>query len=145
FESAEYARSLDAVAQRLGVNTDHAKPSGRDRVLIRGLEQLGWHHGLLPRDVRGCTQDDACGYCGFGCRRSAKQSTLITYLQDAAARGTRIVVDCDVRRVTLERGMATGVEVRAGGYAVGVGAKTGVVAAGSVHSAYLLHRLCVRV
>jgi len=144
FESAEYARSLAAVAQRLGVNTDHAKPSARDRVLIRGLEQLGWHHGLLPRDVRGCTQDDACGYCGFGCRCSAKQSTLITYLQDAAARGTRIVVDCDVRRVTLERGMATGVEARAGRYAVRVHAKTVVLAAGSVHSPALLLRSGVR-
>ncbi len=144
FESAEYARSLDAVAQRLGVNTDHAKPSRRDQVLIRGLEQLGWHHGLLPRDVRGCTQDDACGYCGFGCRRGAKQSTLITYLQDAAARGARIVVDCDVRRVTIERGTATGVAARVGEHRVSVRAKTVIVAAGSVHSPALLLRSGVR-
>src|SRR5881397_3586212 len=114
FEGAEFTRSLEAVARRLGVNTDHARPSGRDQVLIRGLEQLGWHHGLLPRDVRGCSQDDSCGYCGMGCRRGAKQSTLITYLQDAAARGARIVVECQVRRVTIERGSATGVEARAG-------------------------------
>jgi choline dehydrogenase-like flavoprotein len=140
FESVEYSRSLDAVAQRLGVNTDHAKPSGRDQVLIRGLEQLGWHHGLLPRDVRGCTQDDGCGYCGFGCRRGAKQSTLITYLQDAAELGARIVVDCDVRRVVIERGVATGVEARVGKHLVRVRAKTVIVAAGSVHSPALLLR-----
>ncbi|HUC40009.1 MAG TPA: GMC family oxidoreductase N-terminal domain-containing protein, partial [Gemmatimonadales bacterium] len=114
FESAEFTRSIAAVATRLGVNTEHAKPSGRDQVLVRGLDQLGWHHGLLPRDVRGCSQDDSCGYCGMGCRRGAKQSTLITYLQDAAAQGARIVVDCQVRRVTTERGSATGVEARAG-------------------------------
>ena len=144
FESAEYARSLDAVAQRLGVNTDHAKPSGRDRVLIRGLEQLGWHHALLPRDVRGCTQDDACGYCGFGCRRSAKQSTLITYLQDAAARGARIVVDCDVRCVIIERGTASGVAARVGKHVVSVRAKAVILAAGSVNSPALLLRSGVR-
>ncbi len=144
FTSAEFTRSLDAVAERLGVNTAHANPSGRDRVLIRGLEQLRWHHGLLPRDVRGCTQDDACGYCGFGCRRSAKQSTLITYLQDAVARGARIVVDCDVRRVVSERGVATGVEARVKQHRVTVCAKGVVVAGGAIHSPALLLRSGIR-
>jgi long-chain-alcohol oxidase len=140
FTSAEFTHALDAVAQRLGVNTTHATPSARDRVLIRGLEQMGWHHGLLPRDVRGCPQDDGCGYCGFGCRRDAKQSTLITYLQDAAARGARFVVDCDVRRVTLERGFATGVVARVAGHNLTVRARSIVVAAGSIHSPALLLR-----
>ncbi len=144
FETAEYTCALDAVARRLGVNTDHAKPSGRDQVLIRGLEQLRWHHGLLPRDVRGCPQDDACGYCGMGCRRGAKQSTLITYLQDAAALGARIVVGCDVRRVVIERGVARGVEAEVGSHALNVQAKAVVVAAGAVHSPALLLRSGVR-
>ncbi|HLZ46241.1 MAG TPA: GMC family oxidoreductase [Gemmatimonadales bacterium] len=140
FESAEFTRSLDAVAHRLGVNTEQAKPSGRDQILIRGLEQLGWHHGVLPRDVRGCSQDDSCGYCGMGCRRGAKQSTLITYLQDAAARGARVVVNCDVRRVLLERGTASGVEARVDNHTVTVRARAVVVAAGSIHSPALLLR-----
>jgi choline dehydrogenase-like flavoprotein len=144
FESAEYTRSLAAVAARLGVNTDHARPSGRDQILIRGLNQLHWHHGLLPRDVRGCSQDDSCGYCGMGCRRAAKQSTLITYLQDAAAGGARIVVDCEVRRVVTSAGTATGVEARVGRHTLTVRAKTVVVAAGSVHSPALLLRSGVR-
>ncbi|HET8713169.1 MAG TPA: GMC family oxidoreductase N-terminal domain-containing protein [Gemmatimonadales bacterium] len=144
FESKEFNVSLHKVGNRIGVNTDHAKPSGRDRVLIRGLEQLGWHHGLLPRDVRGCTQDDSCGYCGFGCRRGAKQSTLITYLQDAANHGARMVVNCDVRRVLIERGTATGVEAQVGRFALTVRAKTVVVAGGSIHSPALLLRSGVR-
>jgi len=140
FETAEYTRSIETVAERLGVNTDQARPSGRDQILIRGLERLGWHHGLLPRDVRGCPQDDGCGYCGMGCRRGAKQSTLITYLQDAAARGARVVVNCDVQRVTIERGTATGVAARVGNYALTVRAKSVVVAAGSIHSPAVLLR-----
>ena len=144
FESAEFTRALDAVARRLGVNTDHAKPSGRDQVLIRGLEQLRWHHGILPRDVRDCPQDDACGYCGMGCRRGAKQSTLITYLQDAAAQGARIVVGCDVRRVLIDRSAASGVEARVGTYTINIRAKAVVVAAGAVHSPALLLRSGVR-
>jgi choline dehydrogenase-like flavoprotein len=144
FEREEFTQASDAVARRIGVNTDHASPSGRDRVLIRGLERLGWHHGLLPRAVRGCSQDDSCGYCGFGCRRGAKQSTLITYLQDAADRGARIVVNCDVRHVAIDRGTATGVEARVGRFAVSVHAKAVVIAAGSVHSPALLLRSGVR-
>ena len=140
FTSTEFTRSLDAVSQRIAVNTAHASPSGRDRVLIRGLEQLQWHHGLLPRDVRGCTQDDSCGYCGFGCRRGAKQSTLITYLQDATQRGARVVVDCHVRRVMIERGMAAGVEATSGIHRVTVRAKAVVVAGGAIHSPALLLR-----
>ena len=144
FTSAEFTRSLDAVARRLGVNTDHAAPSGRDRVLIRGLERLGWHHGLLPRNVRGCTQDDSCGYCGYGCRVAAKQSTLVTYLPDAVARGARVVVDCDVRRVVIVGGRATGVEARVHGHALTVRAGAVVVACGSIHSPTLLLRSGVR-
>jgi long-chain-alcohol oxidase len=140
FRDEAFTQSLDAVAARIGVNTAHAAPSGRDRVLIRGLERLGWHHGVLPRNVRGCAQDDACGYCGFGCRRGAKQSSLVTFLADAAARGARIVVDCDVRRVTRENGRVTGVEARAGSHTLRVKAAAVVVAGGSIHSPALLFR-----
>jgi choline dehydrogenase-like flavoprotein len=140
FTSAEFTRSLDAVAQRINTNTTHASPSGRDRVLIRGLERLGWHHGLLPRNVRGCTQDDSCGYCGMGCRRGAKQSTLVTYLADAAARGACMVVNCDVRRVIIERGAAAGVEASVGSHTLRVRAAAVVVAGGSIHSPALLLR-----
>ena len=140
FTGTEFTRSLDTAAHRIGVNTDHAAPSGRDRVLIRGLDRLGWHHGLLPRNVRGCTQDDACGYCGYGCRIAAKQSTLVTYLPDAVAHGARIVVDCDVQRVVIAGGRATGVEARVRGHALTVRAQAVVVACGSIHSPALLLR-----
>ncbi len=148
FASREYTDSVDAAARRINANTGHSAPSGRDRVLVRGLERLGWHHGLLPRDVRGCPQDDECGYCGMGCRRAAKQSTLITYLQDAFERGARIVVHSDARRVIIERGRAVGVEAlvsEAGPDArrpvsLVVRAKAVVVACGAIHSPALLQR-----
>ncbi len=144
FAGPEFTASLDAVARRIGVNTAHATPSGRDRTLIRGLERLGWHHALLPRDVRGCPQDEACGYCGFGCRRGAKQSTLVTYLQDAAARGTRFVVGAAAERALIEHGRATGVEARVGAHRLVVRAHAVVVAGGSLHSPALLLRSGIR-
>ena len=146
FTTAEYTQSLDAVSQRLGVTTEAQRPSGRDAAMLRGLDALGWHHGPLPRDVRGCSQGDDCGYCGLGCRRGAKQSTLLTYLQDARDRGARMIVDATVRRVTLESGRAVGVEAVVRypqgprPFTVSVRARAVVVACGSVHSPALLLR-----
>lgn len=94
--------------------------------------------------MRGCAQDDGCGYCGFGCRSGAKQSTLVTYLQDAAAGGARVVVNCDVRRVVIGGGTASGVEGRVGPHALSVRAAIVVIAAGSVHSPALLLRSGIR-
>ena len=145
FREREFTASLDAVAQRLHVTREENRPSGRDAVLIRGLEQLGWHHGLLPRNTHGCSQGDDCGYCGYGCRRGAKQSTLRTYLEDAAASGARFVTHTEVSRVVLAQGRAAGVEavVRTPGQPprrLAVRASTVVVAAGAIHSPALLLR-----
>ena len=144
FTSGEFTRALDAVARRIGVNTDQSAPSRRDRILVQGLERLGWHHGVLPRDVQGCPQDAECGYCGMGCRRGAKRSTLLTYLQDAADHGARMVVDCEARRVVIEHGRAVGVEARVHGSPLIVRARAVVVACGAIHSPALLLRSGLR-
>jgi long-chain-alcohol oxidase len=146
FATAEFTQSLDAVARRLGVSTDHNRPSARDAALLHGLDALHWHHAPLPRNVRGCSEGDDCGYCAYGCRRGAKQSTLITYLQDAFDRGARIFVGTRVRRITHTGGRATGVEAVVQSpqgprpFRLTVRAKAVVVAAGSIHSPALLLR-----
>ena len=93
FATDEYGASLDAVCERLGVNQEHNRESAREQVLHRGLSDLGWHVDSMPRNVRGCDQGENCGYCGFGCRLGAKQSTVKTWLADAHAAGTRILVE----------------------------------------------------
>jgi choline dehydrogenase-like flavoprotein len=149
FVSGEVAASLDAVAARLGVTDTQSGPGARDRLLERGLEGLGWQVGPLPRNVRGCPQDAGCGWCGFGCRAGAKQSTLVTYLEDAEAAGARLVVGADARRVLVEpargdghrTGRATGVEARtAAGHRLVVRARAVVAAAGAVETPALLLR-----
>src|SRR6266542_2975370 len=123
FVSGEVEASLDAVAERLGVTTGESLPGKRDQLMESGLRKLGWHVDVLPRDVRGCAQDAACGWCGFGCRLGAKQSTMRTYLEDAARHGARLVVGADVRRVLVTDGRATGVEASAGGHRLRVRAR----------------------
>jgi long-chain-alcohol oxidase len=136
FPSAELGPSLDAVCDRLGVNTDHNRPSRRDEVMRRGLESLGWHVDAMPRDVLGCEQGVVCGYCGYGCPLGAKQSTMRTWLEDAAAAGARIVVGTKARRVLLERGRVVGVDAGT----VHVRTCTVVVAAGAIETPALLIR-----
>jgi choline dehydrogenase-like flavoprotein len=149
FLSDEYAASLDAVCERLGVNHDQTAVPAREQVLQRGLNKLGWHVDRMPRNVRGCTQDARCGYCGLGCQIGAKQSTLKTYLMDAYRRRARIVVNCKVDRVLIEEGRAVGVRatVRQEGmpaFTLIVRSGTVVSAAGSIGTPALLQRSGLR-
>ena len=140
FPSAELGPSLDAVCERLGVNTDHNLPSRRDEVMRRGLDSLGWHVDAMPRDVLGCEQGVVCGSCGYGCPLGAKQSTLRTWLEDAAAAGARIVVGTKARRVLVENGRIVGIDAGA----VHVRTCTVVLAAGAIETPALLLRSGLR-
>jgi long-chain-alcohol oxidase len=140
FVSGEIEESLDAVCARLNVNLDSSASGPRDELMEDGLKRLDWHVGAMPRNVKGCTQDEACGFCTYGCRIGAKQSSLITYLQDAFDSGARIVTGADARRVCVEDGRATGVFAKVQGHDVEVRARTVVVAAGSLETPALLLR-----
>lgn len=141
FSSDDYTRALDAVCARLGVNQEHNAPSHRDALLQRGLTQLGWHVDSMPRNVRGCDQGENCGYCGYGCRLGAKQSTVKTWLADAYGAGTRILVKTRAQRVVTAGGRATGVEAETlDGKRVSVRSRAVVAACGAVHTPALLRR-----
>jgi choline dehydrogenase-like flavoprotein len=142
FTSAAYSESLDAVTDRLDVNLDHNHLSRREEIFERGLRALDWHCDTMPRNVRGCDQEGHdCGWCGFGCRRGAKQSTLKTWLVDAHAAGARVLVRTQARRVIVEGGAARGVEARTrDGHRVAVRARAVVVACGAIQTPALLRR-----
>jgi choline dehydrogenase-like flavoprotein len=86
-----------------------------------------------------------CGYCYAGCQRGAKQSTMKTFLQDAADAGARFVVGARADRVLHEGGRARGVEATVthsdgASTRLVVEAPTVVVAAGAIESPALLLR-----
>lgn len=144
FVSGEFDQALDEASERLNVNTDSSAAGRRDEVLEEGLKAMGWHVDMLPRAVRGCTQDEACGYCGFGCRVGAKQSSMRTYLEDASAHGARIVTGADVRRVNIVDGRATGITARVGDHRLVVNAGAVISSAGSIETPALLLRSGLR-
>ena len=140
FASGEFDEHLDAAAERIGVNLDSSAAGKRDEIVEVGLKQLGWHVDMMPRAVRGCTQDESCGYCGFGCRAGAKQSTMRVYLQDAFEAGARLIVGADIDRVTISDGRATGVAGSVGPHRLTVNARAVISAAGAIETPALLLR-----
>jgi long-chain-alcohol oxidase len=141
FTSETFTKSLDVVCERLSVNRDHNRRSRREELVHRGLARLGWHEDAQPRNVRGCDQGSSCGYCPYGCRLGAKQSTVKTWLLDASNAGARILVGTRAERVLVERGAAAGVEARTdAGRMVHVHSRAVVVACGSIMTPALLRR-----
>ncbi|HEX4804672.1 MAG TPA: GMC family oxidoreductase [Conexibacter sp.] len=127
------------VEQALSISEVTPELAGRNAAVARrGAEALGWSHGYLRRNARGCV---GSGVCAFGCPTSAKQHVGITYVPRAEAAGARVLAGADVRQVLVERGRARGVEARlAGGGRLRVEAPAVVVAAGSIHTPLLLAR-----
>ena len=146
FTGADYEGALDAVCERVGVNQEHNQPSQRDAIMQKGLTELGWHSDFMPRNVRGCKQDERCGYCGYGCPYGAKQNALVTWLQDHAQSGGRVLVDTYVERITIGGGAARGIvgTHHPSGSKVTVRSRAVVCAAGAIHTPALLKRSGLR-
>lgn len=147
FERVEHALSVGEVTPELaGANAAVAR---------RGAERLGWSHGYLKRNAKGCV---GSGVCAFGCPTSAKQHTGITYIPRAREAGARIVTGAHVERVLVEPSRlggpwptkrrarhpeATAVGVQAqlrSGARVDVRAPIVILAAGTIHTPLLLGR-----
>ncbi len=145
FSSQRFGESIQRVSARLNVSERWSTPGVRDQILERGCKALGWHVGVIPRNVTDCREGLECGYCAYGCRHGAKNSTTRTYLLDAVGREARVVVNATVERISIAGGRATGVVAtvrRPGGPAVAltVRARKVVVACGGIHTPALLLR-----
>jgi choline dehydrogenase-like flavoprotein len=145
FTSPEFQQSFDRVRDRVNVGIEWTAPGPRDVVFERGLHALGWPVAAIPRNVTDCREGLECGYCGYGCRHGAKNSTAHTYLADAVAAGARVVARCSAERVLVEQGRARGVVGHVTGpdgrrCTVLVRARAVVVACGALHTPALLAR-----
>ena len=140
WDGQDFDDSLDAVWDRLHVNSENSMPSLRDVRFREGLSKLGWDSQVMQRNAVGCTEE-ICGQCHYGCPLGAKQSTLVTWLQDAYDAGARIVVNAPVERVLIEGGEAKGVEATtADGHKLTVRARAVAAAAGAINTPALLVR-----
>ncbi len=97
------AQSLAPVFERIEREV-HATPvpdnahSPNNRIVLDGARALGWSARGAVINARGCVRS---GTCGIGCRYDAKQSTLLTYLPSALARGATVYSDVRVERIAV--------------------------------------------
>lgn len=76
--------------------------SPNNRIVLDGARALGWSARSAVINARDCVRT---GFCGYGCRSGAKQSTLETYLPRAVRAGARLVTQAQATRIeALERG-----------------------------------------
>jgi len=143
--AADLAPHYDAVGERLGIAPTPDPVQGRRNLLFReGCEVLGIASEPILRNVRGCR---GSGECFTGCRTRAKQSTDVTYVPDALARGATVLTSARVDEVLREGRRAVGVRGRivapftgAPGPSFTVRAKAVVLAAGCMATPLLLRR-----
>ncbi len=141
-----YEGHIDAVWQRLGVNDTATSQNRIHKRLIAACETLGYPHRPLTRNAdTSCEDPGTCGYCYTGCQKGCKQSTMKTFLQDAADDGARFVVGARAERILTSDGRASGVAATVTNEdgattSLTVHAPTVVVAAGSIESPALLLR-----
>jgi choline dehydrogenase-like flavoprotein len=134
----ELAPCFERVEQSLSVAEVTPELAGRNAAVARrGAEALGWSHGYLRRNAKGCV---GSGVCAFGCPTSAKQHTGITYIPRARKAGAQILTGATVAKIEVDKGSASGVQARAGREPVHVSAPRVVVAAGTVNTPLLLAR-----
>jgi choline dehydrogenase-like flavoprotein len=136
-EPRELDRCFARVERNLSIAEVTPELAGANAAVVRrGAEQLGWSHGYLRRNAKGCV---GSGVCAYGCPTSAKQHTGITYIPQARAAGARILTETGVRRIQVTNQRVRGVQAKAAdGTALEVQADRVIVAAGTIHTPLLL-------
>lgn len=135
-----FDKALDRVCERLHVQSEKVVFNEPNAALHRGCRALGLDCDVAPQNMKE-TQSDKAYYIAFGDRWAIKQSTLLTYLRDAAKTGKcSFVTGTTVEKVIREIGRAAGVVCRRGDDVLHIRAKAVVVACGSLNSPCLLQR-----
>uniref|UniRef100_A0A6N2K581 long-chain-alcohol oxidase n=1 Tax=Salix viminalis TaxID=40686 RepID=A0A6N2K581_SALVM len=101
FDSKLYKEALDAVCEKMGVQSDFDEEGFNNAVLRRGCEELGYPVNTIPRNS---APDHYCGWCCFGCKDGTKKGTCETWLKDLVDSGNgAILPGCEAIKVLHER------------------------------------------
>jgi len=141
----EFAADVERVWRDLEVNPGESPLNANNEVLYRGCTALGYREGSdfhrIERNAVGC--QGRCDFCGYGCRYSAKRSTILNYLPRAQAAGARLLFRTSVEQIEHGGGQARGILGRYRAedgreFPVRVRARCVVVASGAIATPALL-------
>jgi len=146
------ALRLDQGLRAIGVDLD-AEFSELDReVPVSTAHRKRWNEttsrlfaifedmGLAPRALPKMRRSETCGNCGrcvLGCPSGAKWDSR-EFLRAAVDKGARLVTNCRVREVTIEKGRAVGVTATSGALRRTFAADVVVLAAGGFETPLIL-------
>ncbi|KAI9106080.1 hypothetical protein DFS34DRAFT_45328 [Phlyctochytrium arcticum] len=149
FVSREFSETVDIISERAGISASAIKHNASNTLLKEGMRRMGITSADVAQNTARHTHE--CGHCTFGCPYGEKQSSLLTFLRDAAETGnTRFVQGCHVERVLHQDGRAIGIigsvttAPNAEPRAIKINAKRVIVSAGSFHSPTLLRKSGLR-
>jgi choline dehydrogenase-like flavoprotein len=106
----EMEAAFDTLESELHVRPVAPEVMGRNNsLLLQGANRLGLESRIIPRNEKGC---QGLAQCTSGCPIKAKQSTDLTYVPRALAKGGRLYHSCRADRILVEAGRATAVLAR---------------------------------
>lgn len=139
FDSPQFTSDLEACMQRMGATAQGVQHNSANSLLALGAIRAGQPVSAVPQNSGGHVH--YCGKCSLGCPAAHKQSTIVTWLEDAAKHRAEFLLHYDVERVLFSGKRATGVVGTVRGQKVVVRAKRGVVmAGGSINTPAVLLR-----
>ncbi|CAJ1942007.1 unnamed protein product [Sphenostylis stenocarpa] len=148
FESKLYKEAMDAVCDKMGVQSEIEEEGFNNEVLRRGCLEMGYPVCNIPRNA---SSNHYCGWCCMGCKDGKKKSTSETWLVDLVKSGNgAIIPSCEAIQVlhkkkkgsdrNIARGVAFAIEYK-GKKDIGVvESKVTIVACGALSTPALLKR-----
>jgi choline dehydrogenase-like flavoprotein len=146
------AMRLDPGLKAIGVDLDEEFSELDREVPVSTAHQARWNEttrrlftvfeemGLEPRPMPKMRRQGSCGNCGrcvLGCPSGAKWDSR-EFLREALERGARLITDCRVSEVVLEKGRALGVAAKIGSQRKFYPADVVVLAAGGFGTPVIL-------
>ncbi len=91
------AACLNDVKERLNIHPVADEDiNTNNRLFESGCRKLGFRTKKFELNMRDCV---GSGYCGEGCAYDAKQSTMITYIDDAMKRNVQLIHHCKIEEL----------------------------------------------
>ncbi|XP_020227340.2 long-chain-alcohol oxidase FAO4A [Cajanus cajan] len=97
FESKLYREALDAVCEKMKVQSEIEDEGFNNAILRRGCEEMGYPVSNIPRNS---PSDHYCGWCCMGCKDGRKKGTSETWLVELVKSGNgAILPGCEAIKV----------------------------------------------
>ncbi|KAK7360519.1 hypothetical protein VNO77_02521 [Canavalia gladiata] len=148
FESMLYKEAMDAVCEKMGVQSEIDEEGFNNAVLRKGCQEMGYPVSNIPRNA---SSDHYCGWCCMGCKDGRKKGTSETWLVDLVKSGNgAIIPSCEAIQVLHKKkkgrerkiasGVAFAIEYKGNKDICVVESKVTIVACGALSTPALLKR-----